>query len=310
MTTALISHPDCLEHATPPGHPERPDRMRAVDRALQDECFMHLIRVEAPLAEDAHILRAHPQSHLDRILALAPETGEAVIDGDTYLSPGSLRAARRAAGAQIEAVDMVLSGEVDNAFCATRPPGHHAETARAMGFCLFNNAAIGALHAIERHVLHRVAIVDFDVHHGNGTQEIFERDGRVFYGSTHEWPLFPGTGAPGERGVGNICNVTLPGMSGWQAFREGFENVLLPALERFRPELMYISAGFDAHARDPLSTIQLSERDFIWATKTLCDIADAHCGGRVVSTLEGGYDLEGLGRSTAAHVSVLMERGM
>jgi acetoin utilization deacetylase AcuC-like enzyme len=250
----------------------------------------------------------HPQRHLDRLIATLPEHGGASIDSDTFISPQSLRAARRAAGANVLAVDMVCSGEVSNAFCATRPPGHHAETSRAMGFCLFNNAAIGALHAVEAHGLHRVAIMDFDVHHGNGTQEIFERDGRVFYASTHEWPLYPGTGAPGERGVGNICNATLATMSGPDDWRSAFSDTILPGLRRFRPQLLIISAGFDAHARDPLSTIQLSERDYVWATNALCDVADEFSGGKVVSTLEGGYDLEGLSRSTAAHVRVLMER--
>ncbi|MGF1657811.1 MAG: histone deacetylase family protein [Rubrimonas sp.] len=308
MTTALISHPDCYEHVTPDGHPECVDRLRAVDAVLCSEEFMHLLRAPAPLAEDAHLLRCHPQSHLDRLAAAIPQAGDRALDSDTFVSPLSLRAARRAAGANVLAVDMVMAGEANNAFCATRPPGHHAETTRAMGFCLFNNAAVGALHAIERHGLHRVAIMDFDVHHGNGTQEIFERDGRVFYASTHEWPLYPGTGAAHERGAGNILNVPLEGMSGPDAFREAFTGQVLPALRRFRPELMYISAGFDAHARDPLSTIQLSERDFVWATHALCDVADEFAGGRVVSTLEGGYDLEALARSTAAHLRVLMER--
>jgi acetoin utilization deacetylase AcuC-like enzyme len=308
MSTALISHHDCLDHRTPEGHPERPDRLRAVEAALQEECFAHLIRVEAPLAEDAHLLRAHPQAHLDALEQALPREGRRALDPDTWLSPGSLRAARRGAGAQVAAVEMVLSGEVANAFCATRPPGHHAEAMRAMGFCLYNNAAIGALHAVEAHGLSRVAIVDFDVHHGNGAQDIFERDGRVLYASTHEWPLFPGTGAPEETGVGNIVNACLPSLSDGRAFREAMERQVLPAVDRFRPELLYVSAGFDAHADDPLATLQLSERDFVWATHALCDLAEAHCGGRLVSTLEGGYDLEALARSTAAHVKVLMER--
>jgi acetoin utilization deacetylase AcuC-like enzyme len=269
---------------------------------------MHLIRVDAPLAEDSHILRCHPRSYLDRLEATLPATGEVAIDGDTFMMPRSLAAARRAAGANVLAVDMVLGGEVRNAFCAVRPPGHHAETVRAMGFCFFNNAAVGALHAIEHHGLHRVAIMDFDVHHGNGTQEIFERDGRVFYASTHEWPLFPGTGARHETGVGNILNLPIGGLTAGRDFREAFEAHVIPALDRFRPELLIISAGFDAHARDPLSTLQLSERDYTILTEWLCEVADRHAGGRVVSTLEGGYDLEGLARSCAAHVRVLMER--
>ena len=263
-----------------------------------------LVQLQLPVVATPADLAAQT----DRIVAMVPESGDAAIDADTHLSPGSLRAARRAAGAQVLAVDMVLSGEVANAFCATRPPGHHAEANRAMGFCLFNNAAIGALHAIEAHGLHRVAIVDFDVHHGNGAQDIFERDGRVMYCSSHEWPLYPGTGAPDETGVGNIVNATLPGLSTGREFREAYERLILPALDRFRPELLYISAGFDAHARDPLATLQLSERDYVWVTNALCDVADRWCGGRVVSTLEGGYDLEGLARSTAAHLKVLMER--
>jgi Deacetylases, including yeast histone deacetylase and acetoin utilization protein len=293
----------------PTAIPSGPTACAPVDRALQDERFMMLLRVEAPLAEDVHILRAHPASHLEKLTRLQPAEGDAVaIDSDTFIAPASLRAARRAAGAQIEAVDMVMSGEARNVFCATRPPGHHAEAVRAMGFCFFNNAAIGALHAIEAHGLSRVAIIDFDVHHGNGAQDIFERDGRVFYGSSHEWPLYPGTGAAEERGVGNIVNAPLAGLSTGKEFRDAYERTILPALEAFRPDLLYISAGFDAHARDPLSTIQLSERDFVWVTHALCDVADRCCDGRVVSTLEGGYDLEGLGRSTAAHVEVLMER--
>jgi acetoin utilization deacetylase AcuC-like enzyme len=308
MSTALISHSDCLDHVTPPGHPERADRLRAVDAALSAEAFMHLIRVDAPLAEDAQLLRAHPRAHLDRLVAMAPAHGDVAIDSDTHMVPETLRAARRAAGANVLAVDMVLGGEVSNAFCAVRPPGHHAEAVRAMGFCFYNNAAVGALHAIEAHGLNRVAIMDFDVHHGNGTQDIFERDGRVLYASTHEWPLYPGTGAREETGVGNILNAPLPGYADGPAFRAAFEGLVIPALDRFRPELVYISAGFDAHARDPLSTLQLSERDFVWATGLLCDVADRHAKGRVVSTLEGGYDLEALARSCAAHVRVLMER--
>lgn len=308
MSTALISHADCLGHETPEGHPERADRLRAIDRMLGAEEFMHLIRVEAPLAEEAALLRCHPRSHLDRLEAVSPSSGTVAVDGDTFMMAGSLPAARRAAGANVLAVDMVLSGEVRNAFCAVRPPGHHAEAVRAMGFCFYNNAAVGALHAIEHHGLHRVAIIDFDVHHGNGTQDIFERDGRVMYASTHEWPLFPGTGARHETGVGNIVNLPIGGMTAGAAYRDAFTAHVLPALDRFRPELVYLSSGFDAHAHDPLSTLQLSERDFMWITTQLCDLADRHAGGRVVSTLEGGYDLEGLARSCAAHVRVLMER--
>jgi len=308
MSTVIISHPDCFEHVNPPGHPECVDRLRAVEAALGIEAFSLVPRIQAPLATVQQLLRAHPQAHIDRLRALSPASGWASVDADTSLSPGSLNAALRAAGANVLAVDMVMGGEAPNAFCAVRPPGHHAEAMRAMGFCLFGNAAIGALHAVEAHGLTRVAVVDFDVHHGNGTQDIFQNDGRLLYASTHEWPLYPGTGAAEETGVGNIVNAPLPGMSGGREFRAAFDTLILPALNRFRPELLIVSAGFDAHARDPLATLQLGEADFVWATNALCDIADAHCRGRLVSTLEGGYDLEALARSTAAHVRVLMER--
>ena len=308
MTIALISHPDCLEHVTPPGHPERVDRLRAVEAALGTEPFAHLVRIEAPAATDAQLLRAHPAGHLAMLAAHAPRDGWASLDPDTHMSPGSLRAARRAAGANVLAVDMVLGGEAGAAFCAVRPPGHHAERLRAMGFCLFSNAAVGALHALEAHGLSRVAIVDFDVHHGNGTQDVFETDGRVLYVSTHEWPLYPGTGAATEQGVGNIVNVPLAGGTDGPAFRAAMQARVLPALDAFAPELLIVSAGFDAHARDPLATLRLGTDDFAWVTHRLCDVADAHCRGRVVSTLEGGYDLEALARSVAAHVQVLAER--
>ncbi len=308
MSTALISHPACFDHVTPPGHPERVDRLRAVEAALAGDAFLMLTRVEAPRAEDAQLLRAHPQAHLAKLSAAEPAEGWASLDPDTHMSPGTLEAARRAAGACVLAVDMVMGGEVANAFCAVRPPGHHAEAMRAMGFCFYNTAAVGALHAVEAHGLSRVAIVDFDVHHGNGSQDIFAADGRVLYASSHEWPLYPGSGAADETGVGNIFNVPLRGGTGGAEFRAAYERVILPALDRFAPELLIVSAGFDAHARDPLATLQLGEADFAWITGRLCDVADAHCRGRVVSTLEGGYDLEGLARSTAAHVRVLMER--
>lgn len=310
MSTVLIGHPDCFDHVTPPGHPERVDRLRAVEAALTAEGFSHLRRLEAPLATDEQLLRAHPAAHLAELAGAAPPPGQdwAAVDGDTFLSPGTLAAARRAAGANVLAVDMVLSGEACNAFCGVRPPGHHAEAMRAMGFCFYNSAAVGALHAIAAHRLERVAIVDFDVHHGNGSQDIFERDGRVFYASSHEWPLYPGTGRAEEHGVGNIVNAPLPALSDGTTFRHAYERLILPALDRFEPELVIVSAGFDAHRRDPLATLQLHTDDFTWVTHRLCDIADKHCAGRVVSTLEGGYDLEALSRSVAAHVTVLAER--
>ncbi|MEO1331292.1 MAG: histone deacetylase family protein [Pseudomonadota bacterium] len=306
MATALLTHPACLDHATPDGHPERVDRLRAVLAALETETFQDLLRIEAPAVDEAAILRAHAPEHVEAVKSQIPTSGAAPIDADTWVSPHSWTAAERAAGAVVEAVDIVMRGEARNAFCAVRPPGHHAEHDRAMGFCLLNNAAIGAHHALAVHGLARVAVVDFDVHHGNGVQDIFERDGRLFYASTHEWPLYPGTGAPHETGVGNIVNVCLPALSGSVEFREAFAGQILPPLERFRPDLLIISAGFDAHGDDPLAQLLLNESDFVWATERLCAVAAKLCQGRVVSTLEGGYDLHGLSRSTAAHVEALM----
>ncbi len=309
MTTVLITHSACLEHVTPYGHPERVDRLRAIHKALEDPAFDALDRREAPRASDDVILRAHDADYLAGIKDVAPEKGMLALDEDTSMSPGSLEAAYRAAGAVVEGVDLLMSGDAQNVFCAIRPPGHHAERDRAMGFCLFSNAAIAALHAVKAHGLNRVAIMDFDVHHGNGSQHILEREGRVMYASTHQWPLYPGTGAAGETGVGNIANAPLPGFSGSQAFREAMEGIILPAIDNFAPELMIISAGFDAHRDDPLANLNFTEEDFAWATEALCDLADKSAGGRVLSTLEGGYDLEALARSTAAHVKVLMRRG-
>ncbi|HRO10497.1 histone deacetylase family protein [Amaricoccus sp.] len=309
MTTALITHSDCLGHVNPPGHPEQVARLQAILGALEAEPFANLVRVEAPLAEDAAILRAHPAKHLARLEAVAPARGFATIDGDTFLCPGTLTAARRAAGAVVRAVDMVMAGEVRNAFCAVRPPGHHAETATAMGFCFFGNVVIGARHALEAHGLERVAIVDFDVHHGNGTQDLVWDDARICFASTHQMPLYPGTGARDETGAfGQIVNVPLPAGAGGGAFRAGLLGRVLPAIEAHAPEMILISAGFDAHARDPLANLQLVEADFAWVTERLCELANRMCGGRIVSTLEGGYDLSALAASAAAHVKVLMER--
>jgi acetoin utilization deacetylase AcuC-like enzyme len=310
MTTALISHSDCLGHVTPPGHPERVERLQAIQAALEAEEFAYLVRVEAPLAEDAAILRVHPARYLAAIRGRAPERGFAAIDADTYMSPGSLDAARRGAGAVVKAVDMVMAGEVRNAFCAVRPPGHHAETATAMGFCLFGNVAIGARHALEAHGLERVAIVDFDVHHGNGTQDLVWDDARILFASTHQMPLYPGSGAPEERGAhGQVINLPLPPGAGGSVFRGVMTARVLPALEAHAPQMILVSAGFDAHARDPLANLNLVEADFAWATARLCELADRLCGGRIISTLEGGYDLTALAASVAAHVRVLMERG-
>ncbi|HEY1612876.1 MAG TPA: histone deacetylase family protein [Rhizomicrobium sp.] len=309
MSTGLFTHPDCLGHVTPPGHPERVERLTAVLAALEADEFRPLARREAPLADRADLVRAHDDGLVDRLLALEIGPGAFVqIDGDTVMSAGSVQAARRAAGAMTAAIDAVLSGPMGNAFCAVRPPGHHAERRAAMGFCLFNSVAIGALHARAHHGLTRIAVVDFDVHHGNGTQDIFFDDPDLFYASTHQSPLYPGTGYPEERGIaGNILNVPLRPGSGGIAFRAAFENAILPALDQFSPQLLLVSAGFDAHRADPLAQLELNESDFAWATQRLCEGASQWCEGRVVSTLEGGYDLAALAASTAAHVRVLMQ---
>lgn len=306
MTTRLYHHSIFAEHLTGPGHPERPERMRAVAAALEAEAFQHLERAEAPEGSLEAIYRCHPEAYARRIAKAIPESGLVRIDGDTVLSPKSFSAAVHAVGAACAGVDDVVSGAVSNVFVAARPPGHHAEVDTAMGFCLFNSAAIAARHAQAVHGLERVAIVDWDVHHGNGTQDIFWQDPTVFYASTHQMPLFPGTGAKDETGAGTICNAPLAANDGSDAFREAFETRILPALHAFSPDLVIISAGFDAHHRDPLANINLVEGDFDWATGRLMDVADRHCGGRLVSLLEGGYDLVGLGRSVTAHVGRLM----
>ena len=306
MTTFLYTHRACLEHDPGRHHPESPARLRAVLEALDHPEFAGLHRREAPESARADLLRVHPPRHIDRILSAVPKSGHVGIDADTVLSPASGEAALRAAGAVVAAVDAVVAKEADNAFCAVRPPGHHAEPERAMGFCLFNNAAIGALRAREAHGLARVAVIDFDVHHGNGTQAAFEADGSLFYASTHQSPLYPGTGAAGETGVGNIVNVPLRPMSGSSQFRLGMSQRILPALDTFRPELVLLSAGFDAHKSDPLAQLLLEEDDYTWVTERLLEIASRHAAGRLVATLEGGYDLAALGASVAAHVRVLM----
>ncbi|MFA8443733.1 histone deacetylase family protein [Yoonia sp.] len=306
MTTALISHEDCADHITPPGHPEQVARLDAVLGALEG---FDLQRVKAPLAAEDDLLRVHPQAHIDAIRAAAPDAGWRSLDADTHMSVGTLKAAYRGAGGVVRAVDMVLGGEVRNAFVAMRPPGHHAERQTAMGFCFFGNVAIGAKHALDHHGLERVAIVDFDVHHGNGTQDLVEDDPRILFCSTHQSPLFPGTGAADEVGVGNVLNVPLPEGTGSQAFRDAITQIVLPRLDAFSPQLVIISAGFDAHMNDPLAGMRLTTEDFGWVTARLCDVADTHCEGKVVSSLEGGYDLAALGASAAAHVKVLEERG-
>ncbi|MGZ8415662.1 MAG: histone deacetylase family protein [Methyloceanibacter sp.] len=306
MTTLLLTHPACLLHDTGYGHPERADRLRAIDDALAAPAFKPLKREEAPLADLAAIERLHPQAYVEMVRAAIPARDHAWLDPDTVVSPGSWEAALRATGATIYAVDQVMAGKADNAFCAVRPPGHHAEPSRAMGFCLFNSVAVAALHARAKQGAKRVAVVDFDVHHGNGTQAAFWTDKDLFYGSTHQMPLFPGTGALDETGVGNICNAPLkPGDDG-EDFRAAWEGRILPALDAFAPDFLLVSAGFDAHLKDPLAQLRLVEADFAWITERLLEAAAKHTGGKLVSTLEGGYDLDALATSTAVHVETLM----
>ncbi len=308
MTVLVLTHRACLGHDMGEWHPECPDRLRAVWTALEAEEFAILPRDEAPRATLEQLCRVHPRDYVERLLALQPGPGEVIrIDGDTAVSPGSAEAALRAAGAGIAAVDAVCRGEVRRAFCAIRPPGHHAEPGQPMGFCLFSNAAIAARHAQAAHGVERVAVVDFDVHHGNGTQAAFETDPTLFYASTHQGGIFPGTGALRETGVGNLANLPLPAGTGGADFRAAWADHLLPAVAAFDPGLLIVSAGFDAHAADPLAHLRLHEVDFSWLTAELCALAGRHCGGRVVSMLEGGYDLDALAASVACHVRALME---
>ncbi len=306
MTTLLLTHPACIEHAPPSGHPERPDRLRAVNAVLAHEVFAPLKREEAPRGDAEAILRAHPESYLRMIEKSEPEKGVNALDPDTWMSPGSLEAALRAVGAGMRGVDAVMQGEATNVFCAVRPPGHHAERTRAMGFCLFNSIAVASLHARAKHGAERIAVVDFDVHHGNGTQDIFWSDKNLLYASTHQMPLYPGTGSPSERGVGNIFNAPLESGDGGREFRAALKGTILPALGNFRPDLLLVSAGFDAHRDDPLASLELTEEDFVWATLVLMEAADRYCNGRLVSMLEGGYDLKALARSSAMHVQALI----
>jgi len=313
MSTLLLTHSSFLAHDTGAGHPERPDRIRAIDKVLSHELFDSLVREEAPLRDDVEeqILLAHPEGHLAGMRGLAEASLKTPrhIDGDTVISAGTWEAALRSVGAGLAAVDAVMTGRMANAFCEVRPPGHHAEANRAMGFCLFSNAAIAGLYARKKHGAERIAVVDFDVHHGNGTQNIFWSDRDLFYGSTHEMPLFPGTGAARETGVGNITNAPLRAGDGGERFREAFESRILPGLHNFGPDIVIISAGFDAHENDPLANLRLVEADYLWATEKLADLARRHSNGRIVSMLEGGYDLTSLARSVAVHVRALMDAG-
>ncbi|MBY6118902.1 histone deacetylase family protein [Mameliella alba] len=306
MTTALFTHADALDHVTPEGHPERVARIEHLLHALAG---LDLDRRSAPEVEEAQLRLCHPQRYIDRIRGGVPDSGNTQLDADTWMSPGSFRAASRAAGAAVAAVDAVLAGEVDNAFCAMRPPGHHAETETPMGFCFFGNVAIAAKHALETHGLSRVAVVDFDVHHGNGTQDLLWDEARTLFIGSHQMPLWPGTGSAEERGAhDNVQNLPLPPGSGGAEMRAAWT----PALSRmrtFRPELLIISAGFDAHQDDPLAQLEWTVEDFRWITRELCALAADECGGRVVSCLEGGYDLGALSDSGKAHVELLMEAG-
>ena len=310
MTVALITHPACLEHDTGPWHPECADRLRGVLSALEGEEFLPLLRETAPAASESELARVHPLDYVRAILAIRPPPGEHVaLDADTTMSAGSAEAALRAAGGAVHAVDSVMEGWARSAFVAARPPGHHAEPSRPMGFCLFANAAIAACHARVRWGLGRVAVVDFDVHHGNGTQAIFADDPDLFYASSHQFPCYPGTGTESERGVGNIFNAPLrPGATGAD-FRRAWETALLPALDRFAPELIIVSAGFDAHKADPLAQLRLETADFGWITARLVEAAERHCSSRLVSLLEGGYDIPALAASDALHVRTLLHAG-
>jgi acetoin utilization deacetylase AcuC-like enzyme len=307
VTTLVLSHPACLDHDTGPGHPERPGRLRAIAEALDHPRFATLCRMDAPGIDRAAVLRVHPADYVDAIGAAAPERGRVYLDPDTPMSAQSFTAIAHCVGGVVAAVDEVMRGGAKNAFVAMRPPGHHAGTASPMGFCFFNNAAIAARHAQAAHGAERVAILDFDVHHGNGTQEIFWSDASVLYASSHQMPLFPGTGGRDERGDHDtIVNAPLRAGDNGEIFREALEAALLPRINAFRPDVIVISAGFDAHRRDPLGGLDLVEEDFAWATARLMETAEKYAKGRIVSVLEGGYDLEGLARSAAAHVETLM----
>jgi len=306
MTTLLFTHDACIEHDPGPGHPECPDRLRAVRARLEQPDFAALQTREAPRATVEQLARVHPHDFVEGLLAAMPDNGYARIDADTVVSAGSREAVLRAAGAVCAAVDAVMAGEAANAFCAVRPPGHHAEARDPMGFCVFNNVAVGALQAHEVHGCKRVAVIDFDVHHGNGTQAMFAEHANRFFGSTHQYPLYPGTGSRNERGVGNIVNAPLPPGAGGPEFRHAMAELILPRLSEFQPDFVLISAGFDAHEDDPLASLRLREADYAWATTEIMRIAKHSCAGRVVSTLEGGYDLHALAESVAAHVHALM----
>ena len=308
--TLLVENPAGLDHLTPLGHPERVERLSEINEALSAPEFDDLTRMIAPMADEAVLLLGHPQSYIDWVRAQIPASGRAALDADTHASPGSWEAALRGVGGCIAAIDAVLGRQAKNAFVATRPPGHHAEKTRAMGFCLFSTVAIAARYALEHHGLSRVAVVDFDVHHGNGTQDVLWDEPRALFISSHQMPLYPGSGAANERvGSNNVLNLPLAPATDGAAMRRAYETQGFARLRDWAPELILISAGFDAHADDPLANLMLDEEDFAWITRSLCDIADEVCAGRVVSTLEGGYDLPALAACAAVHVTELKERG-
>ena len=305
MTTAFITHSDCLKHETPPGHPEQVARLKYILEATKD---LDLLRIEAPLATQKNILSVHPQSHIDLINTSSPEHGTRPLDGDTHMSPGTISAAYRAAGGAVCAVDTVLSGEAKNAFVAVRPPGHHAETQVPMGFCLFGNIAIAAKHALDFHKLSKVVVVDFDVHHGNGTQDLLWNEPRALTITSHQMPLWPGTGRPEERGeYDNVLNLPLPPNSDGSYMRSIYREKVFPKIRSFSPDLILLSAGFDAHIDDPLAELKWDVDDFVWITKEVCNLATDCCSSRVVSILEGGYNLDALAACTKAHIENLIE---
>lgn len=306
MNTLYYSHPDFLLHDTGAGHPECTDRIRVIAKALETPEFSRLIRVSPPLGTEQQVRLIHSSAHIEAVREAMPRQGRHYLDQDTVLSPGSEQAAFRAVGAVCDAVDKILAGEADNAFCAIRPPGHHAEPDLSMGFCVFNNVAIAAEHARRHHHLERVAIVDFDVHHGNGTQAAFYNNPAVFYASSHQMPNYPGSGYPTETGAGNIVNVPLAAGDSGMAFRQKYSAIILPALRKFNPDLLLVSAGFDAHGDDPLASIDLVEEDFRWITRELMECANSCCEGRLISVLEGGYNLDALATSVAVHVKTLL----
>jgi len=308
MKTSLFTHPICIEHDAGAMHPECPDRLRAIMAVLEGDGFAALDRHEAPIVERSVIERTHDGAYVAQVLASVPDEGRVYLDPDTVLCPASGEAALRAVGGVCAAVDAVIAGDADNAFCAVRPPGHHAERDRAMGFCIFNNVVIAAAHARVAHGLSRVAVVDFDVHHGNGTQNSFYDDAGLFFGSSHQSPAYPGSGSVGETGAYNTnCNVPLPPGVGSREFRRAWERTILPTLVSFGPEFIIISAGFDAHERDPLANLEVQTGDYGWVTERIMEVADNCCDGRLVSSLEGGYDLQALAASVDCHVRKLMD---